>query len=221
MLLAVDTSTRAMGIAIFDGHNVLSQESWQTSQHHTVELAQAVKNNINRIGVSVDDLTGLGVALGPGSFTGLRIGMAFMKGIAFHQQLPLVGIPTLDITAESQPVREAELAAVLKAGRDRYAVGWYRAEDGRWISRGRVDNFSLEELLEKIEGPIQIAGELSPETHRELSDNPHVSLASPVESYRSPAVLAQLAWSKWKKGDDGNPAAISPIYLNRDQPLTL
>ncbi len=221
MLLAVDTSTRAMGIAIFDGHNLLSQESWQTSQHHTVELAQAVKNNINRIGISVDDLTALGVALGPGSFTGLRIGMAFMKGMAFHQQLPLVGIPTLDITAESQPVRQGELAAVLKAGRDRYAVGWYRAENGRWVSRGRVENFSLQELVEKIEGPLQIAGELSQEAHRELSDNPDVTLSSPVESYRSPAVLAQLAWNKWKKGEDGNPAVLSPIYLNRDQPLAI
>jgi len=221
MLLAVDTSTRAMGIAIFDGHNVLSQESWQTSQHHTVELARAVKNNINRVGLTVDDLTGLGIALGPGSFTGLRIGMAFMKGIAFHQQLPLVGIPTLDITAESLPVREGELAAVLQAGRDRYAVGWYRAENGQWVSRGQVENYSLDELLEEIDGPLQIAGELSRDAHRKLSENPHVTLASPVESNRSPAVLAQLSWHKWKRGEDDNPAVLSPIYLNRDQPLII
>ncbi|MBS3751751.1 MAG: tRNA (adenosine(37)-N6)-threonylcarbamoyltransferase complex dimerization subunit type 1 TsaB, partial [Anaerolineales bacterium] len=84
MILAVDTSTRMMGIAIFDGVKVIGQESWVTQHHHTIELAEAVENILNRVRLGTDDLDALGVALGPGSFTGLRIGLAFMKGIAFH-----------------------------------------------------------------------------------------------------------------------------------------
>jgi len=219
MLLAVDTSTRMIGIALFDGSRVISQDSWMTQQHHTVELAQAVDNNLRRVGKTMSDLDALGVAIGPGSFTGLRIGMALMKGIAYHQQIPLVSIPTLQVLAETQPVREERLAVVLEAGRGRYAVGWYQAESGRWATQGDVENLSLEELQDRITGPTRVAGELSPKERQALSERGDVVISSPVESYRSPAVLAQLAREKWKKGDEDDPSTLSPIYLHRDQPI--
>lgn len=219
MLLAVDTSTRMMGIAIYNGAQVVGQESWITQDHHTIELAKAVDNILDRVRLRVDDLHALGVALGPGSFTGLRIGLAFMKGIAFHQQIPLLGIPTMDIVAASQPVKEERLAAVLEAGRRRYAVGWYQAEDGHWVYMGEMENLAVEELVKKITTRTQIAGELSQEAWQILENLPGAVLASPVQSLRNPASLALLAWDKWQKGEGDDPSTLSPIYLHRDQPL--
>lgn len=219
MLLAVDTSTRMMGIALFNGTKVLSQDSWVTKQHHTVELAGAVKKNIHRVGCEVEDLDALGIALGPGSFTGLRIGLAFVKGIAFHQQIPLMGIPTLEVVAASQAVKGDRLAAVLEAGRNRYAVGWYQAEKGLWQAEEKIENLSLDELKEKIVGRTQIAGELTPEARKTFEEMPEVILASPVQSLRDPATLAQLAWAKWKSGDEDDPSTLSPFYLHRDHPI--
>lgn len=219
MLLAVDTSTRAMGIALYNGLEIVSQESWMTKHHHTVELAQAVENNLSRVGSSTDDLKAVGVALGPGSFTGLRIGMAFVKGIVFHHQIPLCGVPSLDVVAASQQPRDGKLAAVLEAGRNRYAVGWYEMQDDRWISTGELENLTVEELLQRMTGPTLVAGELTANARESLEEASQVQLASPISSLRSPAFLAQLAWQKWQEGERDDPSTLSPIYLHRDQPI--
>ena len=219
MILAVDTSTRMMGIAIFDGVKVIGQESWITQHHHTIELAEAVENILNRVRLGTDDLDALGVALGPGSFTGLRIGLAFMKGIAFHHQIPLLGIPSLDVVAAAQPLKCEDLVTVLEAGRERFAAGWYRAEQEAWVPRGDLENLTLEELVGKITKTTQVAGELSKEARETLQTIPEVILASPVHSLRNPAFLAFLAWNAWQDGKRDDPSTLSPIYLHRDQPI--
>src|SRR5512134_1144294 len=97
LLLAIDTSTLMAGVALYDGVHVLSEIIWHSPNHHTVELAPVVADVLKRSGIKAPDLKALGVATGPGSFTGLRIGMAFAKGLALAWRIPLVGIPTLDI----------------------------------------------------------------------------------------------------------------------------
>ncbi len=141
MLLGIDTSTQSVGIAIYDGHQILCEESWISRQYHTVELAAAVDTNLQRAGLAVKDLDVLAIATGPGSFTGLRIGMALVKGLAYTQQLPVIGIPTLDITAQAIPPCDKRLAAVLQAGRSRLAVGWYQSEIDRWCPRTSLKTF--------------------------------------------------------------------------------
>ncbi|OQY34652.1 MAG: tRNA (adenosine(37)-N6)-threonylcarbamoyltransferase complex dimerization subunit type 1 TsaB [Anaerolineaceae bacterium 4572_5.1] len=207
MLLAVDTSTRAIGVALYDGSRVLSAETWVSDNYHTVELAQSVADNLSRVGVEPEDLEAVAVALGPGSFTGLRIGLAFAKGIAFPRGLPLVGIPTLDVVASSQALNTIPLAAVLQAGRKRLAVGWYIPGEGSWQSSNELENLSIEELGEK-------------EAIREaLKDNTNAVLASPAHALRNPAFLAELAWERLQAGDVDDAATLSPIYLHRGDPI--
>src|SRR5690348_1308116 len=117
MLLAVDTSTAQVGLALFDGNQVLGEMTWTTRQHHTTELAPALAGLLGRSGASMEQVDALGVAIGPGSFTSLRVGLSFVKGLALARSLPIVGIPTLDIIAAAQPVSESQLITVLQAGR--------------------------------------------------------------------------------------------------------
>jgi tRNA threonylcarbamoyladenosine biosynthesis protein TsaB len=126
ILLAIDTSTRNVGLALFDGTQVLAEYTWNSADHHTVELAPAVQDLMTRVHVNFGSIRAIGVALGPGSFTGLRIGLAFAKGIALALKIPVIGIPSLDILAAAQPPFHLPLAAVLRAGRGRLAVGWYQ-----------------------------------------------------------------------------------------------
>ena len=123
MLLAVDTSTQWIGLALYGGAQVLNETVWRTQSHHTVELAPSLDTLFRRTGVRPEGLQALGVALGPGSFTSLRIGLAVVKGLALALHIPVVGIPTLDVLAAAQPVQELPLAAILQAGRGRLAVG--------------------------------------------------------------------------------------------------
>ena len=116
MLIAIDTSTRQMGVALFDGVQILSEMTWQSQQYHTVELAPTVAALMERAEISMSELDVVAVALGPGSFTGLRIGISLAKGMALAGRLAIVGIPTLDILAAAQPGRGRRYGAVAGFG---------------------------------------------------------------------------------------------------------
>lgn len=219
MLLGIDTSTQSVGISIYDGHQILCEESWISRRFHTVELAGAVDANLKRAGLNPKDLDVLAVATGPGSFTGLRIGMALVKGLAYTQQLPVIGIPTLDITARAVPPSDNRLAAVLQAGRSRLAVGWYITENDRWISEDLIENLSLEELLGRIDQPSILTGELTKEIREVMADHDLLTVADPTLAMRSPKYLAELAWERWQAGDLDDVLSLKPYYLHKGDPI--
>lgn len=218
MLLAVDTSTAQVGLAIYDGSQVISEYAWRSSQRHTVELAPAVSDLLARCGLTIENIRGLGVALGPGSFTSLRVGLSLVKGIALARGLPLVGIPTLDILAAAQPASKLPLVALIQAGRDRLAVGWYKNSRKGWQAQGPARVMTFEKLLEEVQKPAIVCGELTAEEYRELKEKTDVHLASPAQSVRRPAILAELAWEHTLAGNIDDAATLAPIYLHVPEP---
>jgi tRNA threonylcarbamoyladenosine biosynthesis protein TsaB len=215
MLLAVDTSTSQIGLALYDGTQVVAELIWHSQQYHTVELAPTISELLARTGVTMDDLDGLGVALGPGSFTSLRVGLALVKGLALARQLPVVGIPTLDVVAAAQYVQDLPLAAVLRAGRGRLAVGWYTAGENGWQSDGPAEVATADELADSIHKPTLICGELTADERQRLARKRiNIQLASPAQCVRRPSLLAELAWERRQAGDFEQAAALAPIYLH-------
>jgi tRNA threonylcarbamoyladenosine biosynthesis protein TsaB len=220
MLLAVDTSTRTVGVALYDGVQVLSESVWTSRDYHTVELAPAVADVLGRAGMRIAQLQALGVATGPGSFTGLRVGLALVKGLSLAAHLPVLGIPSLEVLAEAQPVRAEKLAAVARAGRGRLAVGWFTTRSGLWQPTGHMELLTPEGLSEKLNEPTQVCGELTAEERRMLGrKRKNVLLASPAASLRRPSFLAELAWRRWEAGQVDDPATLAPIYLHEHEPL--
>jgi tRNA threonylcarbamoyladenosine biosynthesis protein TsaB len=220
MLLAVDTSTRVVGVALYDGSQVLSESVWTSHDYHTVELAPAVMSVLGRAGMGIAQLQALAVATGPGSFTGLRVGLALVKGLSLAAHLPVIGVRSLDVLAEAQPVRAGRLAAVLRAGRGRLAVGWYQPHSGHWQPTGLVEILALETLSRKLIEPTQVCGELTAEERRSLArKRVNVLLASPAASLRRPSFLAELAWRRWEAGQVDDPATLAPFYLHEHEPI--
>ena len=223
MLLAVDTATRMVGLALYDGVRVCSERTWSSNRYHTVELAPAVEQMLADADITTKKLKAVGVATGPGSFTALRIGLAFAKGLAFSENIPLIGIPTLDIVAAAQPLAEMPLAAVLQAGRKRLSVGWYTVEENRWQATDRLENLTVDEFIAAIEEPTWVCGELNAGMRKRLSgedsENENMILTSPAQSLRRPGYLAALAWERWGAGDVDNPAALAPFYLHSGDPI--
>lgn len=214
MLLAVDTSTAQVGLAVYDGSLVLGEYAWRSTQRHTVELAPAVSELLARCGLTMEDVQVLAVALGPGSFTSLRVGLSLVKGLAIARQLPLIGVPTLDILAAAQPVSQLPLAVAIQAGRGRLAVGWYNSSEHGWQAQAPARVFTIETLAEELKGPALVCGEFTSAEREKLVQMPDVSLASPARSLRRPAVLAELAWARWQAGAVDNEATLAPIYLH-------
>lgn len=220
MLLAVDTSTQWIGLALFHDDMIIGENIWQTRHHHSVELSPAVESLFNRSGITGKDLEVLAVATGPGSFTSLRIGMAFIKGLSLALNLPVIGIPTLEITAAAIPVQDIALAAVLQAGRGRLAVGWFHAEGTGWKMQGEPGVMTPFELEQSIKKPTLICGELSTEERSTLARRwKNVQLADPALSIRRPAFLAQLAWKRWQSMDVDDVVSLAPTYLHYKDPI--
>jgi len=215
MLLAIDTSTAQIGLALYDGAQVLGEFAWRGGPHHTQVLAPALSELLARVEIKIEAVTALGVALGPGSFTSLRVGMAFVKGLVLACHLPLVGIPTLDVVAASIPLSERKLAAIVTAGRGRLAVGWYRPAENVWQAVGPATAMTAEELENNIHKPTIICGELSAQDRQTLARKfRNVILASPAQCMRRPGLLAELAWQKWQAGKTDTAASLAPIYLH-------
>ena len=223
MLLAVDTSTAQIGLALYDGTSLPGEFTWQSRAHHTEQLAPALASLLERTGLKIDAVQALGVATGPGSFTSLRVGLAFVKGLALARHIPLIGIPTLDIVAACVPQtslltdsgQQRKLAAVLQAGRGRLAVGYYESSESGWRADGAVVTTTAEELEKQIHKPVIICGELSAADRQCLARKfKNVMLASPAQCVRRPGVLAEIAWNRWQAGEVDTADSLAPIYLH-------
>lgn len=219
MLLAVDTSTAQVGLAIYDGSQVLSEYAWRSRQRHTVEIAPAIFELLKRCGLTMDDIQVLGVALGPGSFTSLRVGLSLAKGLALSRHLPLIGIPTLDILAAAQPASRLPLVVVIQAGRGRLAIGWYKRSRNGWQTKGPARVTTVETLVAEVKSPLIVCGELTFAERQKLAEKAEVHLVSPAQSVRRPAVLAELAWARWQTGKIDDQAKLAPIYLHVAEPI--
>ena len=226
MLLAIDTASCIMSLALHDGETLLSEQSWHTRNRHTVELAPAVQRMLASLEMAVGELTGLGVSIGPGSYTGLRIGVAFAKGLAATENLPVVGVTTLDTLAAGQPHYQSGvgLIAVVQAGRGRIIVNSYRWRKGKWISRTEARVMSWDVLLDTIDGPAYVTGEIDLNGLEAITKTQQeglpIFIAPPSYRLRRAGFLAQLAWQELTtKGDD--PTAYSadklmPVYLKSE-----
>lgn len=221
MFLAIDTATRTAGLALYEPGTgrILGEEMWYTVNNHTVELMPRLVRLMDQHHLAPADLKGLAVSLGPGSFTGLRIGMGMAKGLALARKLPLVGVPTLDVVAQPHKAQRLPIWAVLQAGRGRICVAHYNHGRGPWRRQGDYRLTTFEALCEQIREPSLICGEI--ETADAELMRQHlglvVTIASPAASLRRAAYLAELGWDRLAQGDVDDATTLSPIYLHDPQ----
>jgi tRNA threonylcarbamoyladenosine biosynthesis protein TsaB len=220
MLLALDTATHLISVALHDGQTLLAETTWNSDNNHTVELSPAIRRMLAQCGAQFSDLTGLAVSVGPGSYSGLRIGMALAKGIASVHHLPLVGVSTLDVIAAGQPhiQGQAALVVVVQAGRGRVIAGRYRWNKGVWHPRGEAQLMDWETLFTSIDGAAVLTGELNAAGFAALetaqANAVPVRLMPPVYRLRRAGFLAELAWERLKQDPTGfDPAQVLPFYI--------
>lgn len=219
MLLAIDTATSWTGIALHSGDMVLAEWGWQSHNTQTVALAPAVVQLLGQAAATPSDLEAIAIALGPGSYTGLRVGLGFAKGMALANQIPLIGIPTLDILAASLGELPGTLLLAAEAGRTRVCVALYqwRGRNG-WQCSQQPENLTWEEALAKLaeanHAPVYFAGEISPAAAK-LIRNSHKQfrLLAAASHRRRAGYLAELGWQRLRKNQTDDPASLTPIYL--------
>jgi tRNA threonylcarbamoyladenosine biosynthesis protein TsaB len=215
MLLAIDTSTRIASLAAYDGSNVRAEFTWETADHHTVELMPRIVDLLKQIDLKVDQLTGLAVAIGPGSYTGVRVGVAAAKGLALSRNLPIVGVRSSDIIAYAQPLSAEHLVVVVQAGRGRLIAAQYDRVDREWRSVGDYALTVARDLGQDWIKPTLLCGELSASDRESIEQRlgDRVHIASPALSLRRAGYLAEIGWRKIRSSGGDDPAKLQPIYV--------
>lgn len=222
MLLAIDSATDWASIALYDGNRrcVTHEESWLARRRHTVTLMSRVDAAMRDAGLMPGDLTGVVVAIGPGSYTGLRVGLSLAKGLAVALSIPLVGVPTLDVVAYPYRARPEPVCAIIQAGRTRVCWAVYES-GGEFGAAGGTQGYRLDdvptvaEVLRARGGPVYVCGELTPEAVTALrkAGGSQLQVGTPAEGMRRAGFLAELGWMAIQAGRADDPATLSPIYL--------
>ena len=217
MLLAIDTATRYASAALYDDTGILSEQTWYSRNNHSVEMMPAVEEMLSRQGLTPSDLTAVAVAKGPGSFTGLRIGMSIAKGLCLALDIPLVAIPTLDIITYAAGDPGGPVLAVLQAGRGRLCVGTYHFEGGLPVQDGGTALVRESEWTITSEEPVLVTGEVSAELAERILAQPDadkIAISSLAGSLRRAGYLAELAWDRLQEEQVDDLNSVSPIYLH-------
>jgi tRNA threonylcarbamoyladenosine biosynthesis protein TsaB len=212
MLLAIDTSTRYAGVALSDEERLLSCRSWYSSTNHTAQLMPAVSELLTSYRLTPRDLSGIAVALGPGGFSALRVGVSVAKGLAIASQKPLLGVGTLDL--EALPCLESGLpvCVLLDAGRREVASAHFGV-NGR---RTREDLICPpEELLAEITQQTIFCGEGAWPWSSLIKEK--LGQLAVVVARHSPAnrlwSLAEVGRQRLSAGESDDLTALQPYYL--------
>jgi tRNA threonylcarbamoyladenosine biosynthesis protein TsaB len=217
MLLALDTATRLAGIALYGGDDgLIAESSWHSANQHTVELMPRVDQMLSQAGVARRELHAVAVALGPGSFTGLRVALAAAKGLALAGDLALLGVPTLDVVAYPHSRQPLPVIAVVQAGRGRVCWAPYAHGPAGWSASTPYALATISALAATISRRVLIVGELASADRLQLAEltGDQTVLLPPALSIRRPGCLAEIGWNRYAAGEHDDPASLSPIYLH-------
>ena len=220
-ILAFETSAKAASVALLDGDKLLGESYQNTGLTHSQTLMVMAEDLLKQCGKTVADLTAVAVAEGPGSFTGVRIGVAAAKGLAWGRELPCYGISTLEAMAVSLGIWEGHICACMDARRNQVYNALFLADNGE-ISRVTEDRaIALAELkteLEHVDGPIFLVGDGALLTYKTLSSGiPNLILPPEHRLYQRAVGVALLAEKKCAAGEPGDGNALSPNYLRLSQ----
>lgn len=212
MELALDTSTDIASIALSCCSELQAEMTWTSEQNHTVELMPNVLHLLQQAKIEVKDIDSIIVAKGPGSFNGLRVGVAAAKGLAFALDVPLVGIITLEVEAFPYVETGLPVCPVQNAGRGEIAAAQYQLQNGNW-QRLIVEHITtVEELCAKIATKTIFCGRFSPDIARHI-EKCLGNRAIILKGLRRAGSLAELGWRRLKMGETDNPATLQPLYL--------
>lgn len=220
MLLALDTSTSWASVAVFDGRDVLAEETWHAERRHGDELFPTIERLMSRAHTTLAGITRVAVATGPGSFTGLRVAIAAAQGIARGSGATLAGISTLDVLAYPHASSKVRTCALLPAGKTDWYAALYQERNRKWERRSPFLLGPLEELCRQLGTHTLFVGELSEAAEATLRGllGPKALFAVPASRMRRAGYLAELAWRELERTPQTRLAEIEPIYVR--QPAT-
>ncbi|WP_025026306.1 tRNA (adenosine(37)-N6)-threonylcarbamoyltransferase complex dimerization subunit type 1 TsaB [Caldalkalibacillus mannanilyticus] len=219
-LLVMDTSNWPLGVAVIDQGVVLGEINSYISKNHSLRLMPAIEQLLQELQIKPGELQGIGVAQGPGSYTGVRIGVTTAKTLAWTLQIPLAGVSSLQVIAQNRPDESGLIIPLVDARRGQVYRGIYRWDEERELALPQqADRLQLiTDLIEEYRGseePLLFIGE-GVSHHREVLEQglgDHIRFAREIEHRPRAAQLAQLVWKEWHTRQETDIHSFVPEYL--------
>lgn len=215
-ILGIDTSTKSLGVAVAEDDKLLASCNKIFGLRHSQDLMPTVKGMLKEMKLGLEDLDGYAVSIGPGSFTGLRVGVTAVKTLALVTKKPVIAVPTLDVISQNVLYYPGVICPILDAKKQKVYAALYKngAKGLRRISKYML--LSIEELLPLIktdtlflgDGLGLYAGIIKKEKGKKAE------FAHPRLWLPRPENVAFLGLEKLKKGKKDNPLRLVPLYLH-------
>ena len=221
LLLSFETSAKACSVALSKDGRLLAEAYENTGLTHSQTLMTMAGAMLESSGFTPGQVEGVAAAAGPGSFTGVRIGVAAAKGFAWGAQLPCYGVSTLESMALGFGAWEGTVVCVMDARRNQVYNALFAAKGGVVTRLCEDRAISLEELAAELEtaaGPLYLVGDGSHVCHKALSPRlPNLILPPEHRLHQRAAGVALAAEKMIAAGDPGDAAALQPNYLRLSQ----
>jgi tRNA threonylcarbamoyladenosine biosynthesis protein TsaB len=219
-ILSIETSTMLGGVAIVDGQGGLIAETrLNVKTTHSERLMTVIDHTLKQSEMGLDDIDVFAVAIGPGSFTGLRIGLSTAKGLSYATGKPIVTVPTLEAFAYNFPFCPCPVCLMLDARKGEVYAAVFRWKEGAFQRMSEEASLRAEALLQGLEGPVLFAGEgatlYRPVILEIMKDR--ALFASPEKMVPSPANVAVLGLARAAGGDFTDAPSAVPFYIRKSE----
>jgi tRNA threonylcarbamoyladenosine biosynthesis protein TsaB len=234
-ILALDTATTACTVAVADGDHMLAELTLEVPRAHSTRLMPLIAQAIGDSGLAKTDIDAIAVGVGPGSFTGLRIGLATAKGLAFALDRPCVGVPTLRAMAYGTSAQIGLVVPMLDAKRGEVFAAIYAAGDrdpATWTELLPPSHLPVAQLAAAIKDLrtglrhtwqfVTCCGDVAARYWEQLGLEDGVARPAPVGATMPRAwAVAAVGRSLLASGQESDPEALAPVYLRKSEAETL
>ncbi len=218
-VLGVDTSTMTAGIGIVEEDEILVEVKFSVKITYSEILLSCIDQALKNVSLKIDDLDGLAISIGPGSFTGLRIGLSTLKGLSFATEKPLASVPSLDALAYLSLYCQYPVVTMLDAKKSQVYAAIYETRDGELKRQSDYLVIDVEDLVKKVSQRSLFVGPGAKLYQKKLiellKDKAYFSQAE--QSLPSGAMVALLGSKKLMLGQFEDMVNLEPLYLRKSE----
>lgn len=220
-VLGIDTSSLAASVAVIEDNKLICEYTINTKKTHSQKLMPMIENMLKISDIDINDIDLIAVCEGPGSFTGLRIGMATAKAISHVNKLPIVAVNSLELLAGNMNLCEKNICSILDAQRTQVYTGRYKFEGGKLVNIKSVEVIEIDLLIEELKNTNEewiIVGEAVYKYLDKINEVPTIHIPSPSHNVNKSSSLCTIAIQKYNnKLDIHDCYSIVPVYIRKSQ----
>lgn len=216
IVLGIDTSGYANAVGVIDGEKILADFAFEARTDSLEKIVSNIDFALQSAGLALEEVSGIGVGLGPGSWTGIRVGVTVGKVLAFSTDKPVCGVPTLEALAYSARDESSLICPVISAGtRDAVYAAFYRVRDGNFVRVSEYYVGDLQGLSEMVKEPTVFVGFEAQSYRRVISQTPSLADVSikAIEVVPNGVAIARLAAIRLEHGESDDVLSLTPLYL--------